>query len=234
MNIYAMSDLHLDSTGEKSMDVFGEVWENYQEEIFKNIEDTVSEGDMLLVPGDISWALKPEEAYTDLKKLDALPGKKLLGKGNHDYWWGTKAKLKGMELETIDFVQTNSFKVGDIGIFGTRGWSSKEGEEYSEQDEKIFERELNRLEISLETLKDEKLSKRIVMLHYPPFRFSDSSPNEFVDIMKRYGVDICIYGHLHAEGHKFAVEGSVEGIEFHLVSCDYLKLKPKFIAIGGE
>lgn len=234
MNIYAMSDLHLDSTGEKSMDVFGEVWKNYQEEIFKNIEDTVSDKDLLLIPGDISWGLKPEEAIVDLEKLDKLPGKKFLGKGNHDYWWGTKSKLSSMELETIEFVQTNGYRVGDIGIFGTRGWASSDSEEFSEKDQKIFKRELNRLELSLEMLKDENLRVRIVMLHYPPFNFSDSSPNEFVDIMKKYGVDICIYGHLHAEGHRFAVEGVVEGIEFHLVSCDYLKLQPKIILGGGE
>lgn len=229
MKIYAMSDFHLDSTGEKSMDVFGPAWENYQEEIFKNIESTVGAQDIILVPGDISWALKPEGAILDLAKLDKLPGKKLLGKGNHDYWWGTKAKLSKMELETIEFIQTNSCVVGNVGVFGTRGWMSRDSEEFTEKDEKIYERELNRLEISLESLKDETLEKRIVMLHYPPFNFSDRRPNEFVDIMRRYGVDICIYGHLHAEGHKFAVEGNIDGIEFHLVSCDYLKLKPKQI-----
>jgi uncharacterized protein len=229
MKIYAMSDLHLDSTGEKSMDVFGPAWENYEDEIFKNIGNTLNDEDIILVPGDISWALKPEEAILDLEKLDRLPGRKLLGKGNHDYWWGTKAKLNKMELKTIDFIQTNSCLVGNVGVFGTRGWMSRDSEGFTEKDEKIYERELNRLEISLDSLSGESLEKRIVMLHYPPFNFSDKKPNEFVDIMKRYGVDICIYGHLHAEGHKFAVEGSIDGIEFHLVSCDYLRLQPKLI-----
>lgn len=229
MKIYAMSDLHLDSSGDKSMDIFGGEWVNYQEKIIANIAQTVTEKDVILIPGDISWALKPEDALKDLLKLDELPGKKLLSKGNHDYWWGTKSKLNKLNLKTIEFLQTNSYIVEDIGVFATRGWMSRDSEDFTEKDKKIFERELARLELSLNSLKHQNLSKKIVMIHYPPFNFSDKAPNDFVDIMKKYRVDICIYGHLHAEGHKFAVEGSVENIEFHLVSSDYLKLQPKLI-----
>lgn len=229
MKVYAISDLHLDSTGEKSMDIFGANWVDHQEILFKNIEKTVASEDLILMPGDISWGLKTEEAYVDLLKLDKLPGKKVLGKGNHDYWWGTKSKLNGLNLKTIEFIQTNSIVYHNIGIAGTRGWMSKDGESFGESDEKIYERELNRLELSLQELEKFEIEKKIAMVHYPPFNFKDSSPNEFVDIMVKYGVDICIYGHLHSEGHKFRVEGEVSGIEFHLVSCDYLNLEPKII-----
>lgn len=229
MKIYAIADLHLDSTGDKKMDIFGESWINHEERVLDNIRNSVGEEDILLLPGDHSWGLRLKEAYLDLKKIDDLPGTKYLGKGNHDYWWATKSKLDQLNLSTLNFVQTNSYRVGSVGIFGTRGWMPKDSEEFKENDLKVFEREINRLRMSLESLKQEKLEKRIVMLHYPPFNFVDGRPNEFVDIMMEYGVDICVYGHLHADGHQFAKEGNIAGIEFFLVACDYLNLQPKLI-----
>lgn len=211
------------------MNIFGGIWTNYEEKIVENIEKIITEEDLILIPGDISWALKLESAIKDLKIIENFPGTKFLSKGNHDYWWGTLKKLESLDLKNINFVQTNSYIYKDIGICGTRGWMAKDSENFNEEDLKIFERELNRLKIALESFCKEKLQKKIVMLHYPPFNFSTGNPNEFSDLMESYGVNICIYGHLHAEGHKFAKEGNINGIEYHLVSCDYLEMMPKKI-----
>ncbi|MFA5576026.1 MAG: metallophosphoesterase [Tissierellaceae bacterium] len=225
--IYAIGDLHFDSSGEKPMDIFGDNWINHQERIISNWLELVKDEDLVLLPGDISWALKTEMAHKDLLELDRLPGRKIISKGNHDYWWNSLKKLNNLELETIDFLQNNSFIYNNIGIAGSRGWSSIEFDNIDKQNIKIFKRELNRLRLSLNSLEGE-LSSKIVMLHYPPFNM-DFSPNEFVELMKEYQVDICIYGHLHAEGHKHISEGLIEGIEFHCVASDYIDFTPKKI-----
>src|SRR5699024_9207862 len=132
-----------------------------------------------------------------------------------------------LNLETIKFLQNNSFIYNKIGIAGSRGWISRDSEDFDSHDEKIFKRELNRLDLSLSYI-DKDVFKKIVLLHYPPFN-SNLNPNEFVGIMKKYNVDTCIYGHLHAEGHKYVVDGEVEGIEFHCVASDYIDFIPKKI-----
>lgn len=225
--IYSIGDLHFDHTKKKSMDIFGDNWINHDVRIIENWNNIVKEEDIVLLPGDISWALRLDEAIQDLEIIDELLGKKLMVKGNHDYWWDSLSKLKSLNLNSIFFMQNNSFIYNDFGIVGTRGWISRDNDEFTQEDEKIFLRELNRLKLSLESL-ERTVSKKIVMIHYPPFNM-DLSPNEFVEIMKEYNVNICVYGHLHAEGHKYAVEGTIEGIEFHLVSCDYIDFKPKKI-----
>lgn len=225
--IYAIGDLHLDSSNGKPMDIFGVKWENHGERIMENWRQIVSKGDLVLVPGDISWALKLDEAYMDLKKIDKLPGLKVFVKGNHDYWWQSLKKMKSLNLNTINFIQNNSYIYKNIGICGTRGWLSKDNESFKEDDERIFNRELQRLEFSLNSLENE-VEKKVVIIHYPPFNI-DNSPNEFVDIMKDHGVDICIYGHLHGEGHKYVIEGNISGIDFHCVACDFIDFKLKKI-----
>ncbi|MDO5708268.1 MAG: metallophosphoesterase, partial [Andreesenia angusta] len=216
-------------TGEKPMDVFGGAWENYEERLFNNIEQMVNDDDILLLPGDISWALKLNGAIDDLNTIDKFPGRKYISKGNHDYWWGTINKMSELNLKSIKFVQTNSYIDNGVGICGTRGWTAKDSETFSEKDLKIFNRELNRLKLSLESLENKDLNLKIAMIHYPPFNFSTGEPNEFAKLMSEYEVDICIYGHLHAEGHKFAREGNFDGVNYHLVSCDYLNMIPKRI-----
>ncbi len=225
--IYSIADLHFDDTGEKSMDIFGENWQKHEQKIIDNWQNTIKDNDLVLIPGDISWALKCEEAYEDLKKIDELPGKKVISKGNHDYWWQSLNKINQFKFNTINFLQNNSFIYNDVGIVGTRGWSAIDRALEDSHDKKIYLRELNRLKLSIESL-EYKPKKLITVIHYPPFN-SDLSPNEFVDIMKEYGVDICLYGHLHSEGHRYAVEGIVEGIEFHLVASDYINFQPKKI-----
>ena len=223
--IYGIGDLHLDNTKTKPMDIFGSLWINHEEKIFSNWKKVVSNEDVVLIPGDISWAMNIEEAYFDLKKIDLLPGKKVITKGNHDYWWESKRKLNSLELKSIFFLQNESFDFNKVSISGTRGWISKDSEGFDSHDEKIFSRELNRLNLSL-SQKKENIDKRIVMLHYPPFNM-DLTPNEFVSLMKEKKVDLCIYGHLHGEGHRYVVEGLIEGIEFLCVSSDYLNFCPK-------
>lgn len=207
------------------MDVFGEKWSNHEDKIFNNWRQIVKDDDLVLLPGDISWALKLEEAYYDLKRIDELPGLKIVTKGNHDYWWQGPKKLRELNLESITFLQNTSYVYRNIGIGGSRGWISEDSEGFDSHDEKIFNRELNRLKLSLASI-DSSVDIKIAMLHYPPFNM-DSNPNKFVDIMKEYDVDICIYGHLHAEGHRFVVEDEIDGIQFYCVSSDYIDFKPK-------
>ena len=226
--IYGIGDLHLDYTKEKRMCIFGDNWLNHEDKIFEDWKSKVGEDDLVLIPGDISWALKLDEAYKDLIRIDNLPGRKIMIKGNHDYWWDSLKKIKELDLKSIDYIQNSAYEYGDIGIYGTRGWNSKDSDGFTENDLKIYERELNRLDLSLSSLKDK--AKKIVMLHYPPFN-GDKSPNEFVEKMKEYDVDICIYGHLHAEGHKHVVEGNIDGIEFICLSSDYIDFKLEKIDI---
>lgn len=227
--VYGIADLHLDSIGDKPMDIFGDNWVNHQGKIFNNWKDIVSVNDIVLIAGDVSWALRLSEAYIDLKKIDELPGHKVISRGNHDYWWSTKSKLEGLDLKTIHFLHNDSYVYDSIVICGTRGWAPKDSDEFDSHDEKIFAREVNRLDLSLSSIKDSMLEK-IVMIHYPPFNTENKSPNEFADIMKKHNVTKCIYGHLHGEGHKFAVEGDVEGIDFHCISSDYINFIPKKIS----
>ncbi|MGO1367750.1 MAG: metallophosphoesterase [Senegalia sp. (in: firmicutes)] len=223
MAIYAIADLHLDPIGDKPMDIFDSKWKNHEKNIFDNWIKKINEEDLILLAGDISWGLKLKEAKIDLEKIEKLPGHKVISKGNHDYWWETKAKLNALDLRNIHFLYNDGFKYNDIGIAGTRGWIPKDSDEFKEKDNKIFDREMNRLELSLKQIKNMK--KKIVMIHYPPFNISGNT-NEFVGIMKEHNVDICVYGHLHGEGHKHIKEGIFDGISFKCIASDYINFNP--------
>lgn len=225
--IYAIGDLHLDYTEEKSMEVFGKSWLNYQEKIFNNWNKIVNSDDTVLIVGDISWAMNIEDAYIDLKKIDELNGKKIMLKGNHDYWWSSLKKLNELDLKSIKFLQNNSFFEQGYEICGTRGWISRDNSEFTEHDEKIFKRELQRLKNSLDSSKTN--NKKIVILHYPPLN-SDKSLNEFFGICKEYQVECVLYGHLHGPGHKQIFEGIVDGIEIKCVAGDYINFLPERIS----
>ncbi len=228
MKIFAIGDLHLDSKNEKPMNIFGDNWLHHEEKIFKNWHETVSEDDVVLIPGDTSWAIKLSDAKNDLLKIENLPGTKIICKGNHDYWWATNNKLDMLGFKTIRFLKNNSYEFDDVIVGGTRGWDSIEDHSSESTNEKIYMRELNRLKISLEQMKKSNKHK-IVMLHFPPFD-SDGNPNEFFRLLEDYSVDVCIYGHLHGEdGHKNVREGYIGGLLLHCVSCDYLDFKLKKI-----
>lgn len=225
--IYAIADLHLDYTKEKDMGVFGDNWEDYENRIFKNWEK-IREDDLVLIPGDISWALRLEDAKIDLDRIDRLAGRKILLKGNHDYWWISLNKLSKLGLETIGFLQNNSFVYKNTRICGTRGWISTDEKDFSDHDRKVFDRELARLELSLQDKVSESYDETIVIMHYPPF-FKDGRPNEFEDIFHKYGVSKVIYGHIHGPRAHYMPEGQIHGVEYFCVSADKLAFDPVII-----
>ncbi len=228
MKVFAIADLHFDSKKEKPMNVFGDNWIDHEENIIENWKNVVGENDLVLVPGDISWATKLNDAIVDLSIIERLPGTKIIGKGNHDYWWSTSNKLDKLNLKTIKFLKNNSYEYNGVIVCGTRGWDTMEEHTEAKSNEKIYIRELNRLRLSLECIKKGN-NKLIVMLHYPPFN-NIGLPNEFFHILKEYETDICVYGHLHGEdGHKNIKEGLIDQVQVHCVSSDYMDFKLKRI-----
>jgi len=230
MSIFAISDLHLALSIDKPMDIFGERWYNYMERLKKNWIEVVKDEDFVIMPGDISWATYLEQAYADFEFIEKLPGRKIISKGNHDYWWTTLSKLNKFldanNFKSISFMHNNSFSIEGITFCGTRGWKCPGDDDFAREDEKIFERELQRLELSLKSSCDKVGGEKIIVaMHYPPFN-AKREPSKFVEIMRKYNVQRCIYGHLHGAGFKSAVLGNVDGIEFNLVSADFLNFEP--------
>lgn len=229
MSVFAISDLHLALGIDKPMDIFGGRWLDYMKKIEYNWKNTVKHDDIVVVPGDISWATYIEESYEDFAMLHSLPGTKIISKGNHDYWWTTTAKLKKYvetnAFNSILFLHNNSYNLQGHTICGTRGWKSPGDDDFTNEDLKIYKRELNRLEMSLRSAHIEPGNTLMVAMHYPPFS-NKGEPTEFVDLMKGYNVEICVYGHLHGEATKKAISGEISGIYFHLVSSDHLEFTP--------
>ena len=233
MAIYAIGDLHLSLNEEKPMDIFGDNWKNHEEKIKQNWIETVTENDLVLLPGDFSWKMHLKDMYEDFKYLNDLPGKKILLKGNHDYWWGTLNKMREYiqtnKFNNIDFLYNNSYEFENKLIVGTRGWALND----TENSEKMNHREEERLKLSLEDARKKDANKEIIcMMHYPPVinTYTDegkilTKSSNYVDIMRKYDVKTCIYGHLHGNSHDEAVEGIVNDINFKLVSADYLQFK---------
>ena len=227
MSIYVIGDLHLSFAVNKPMDIFGMNWENHAEKIKENWISKVKEEDTVILPGDFSWATYLEETYKDFEFLNSLPGKKILSKGNHDYWWTTvtsmKRFLKENNFENIDFLYNNAFLIENKIITGTRGWLNT----WKSQDNyKILKRENERLKISINKGISEfgKNKEIITFIHYPPFYKEITIPEEidFSKTLKSYNIEKCYYAHLHGESHKDAIEGNVNGIEYKLISSDYL------------
>lgn len=227
MALYTIADLHLPLGIDKPMDIFGKAWENYVERLADNWQSVVSKDDTVVLAGDFSWATYIEQSEKDFEYLSKLNGKKILLKGNHDYWWTTMNKMcefvEKNNFGDINFLQNNSFIYKDIAICGTRGWIHPAWDNFSSEDRKIFDREVLRLELSLNEAKDSK--EIYVFTHYPPMSIALES-NPFVEMMKKYNVTKCIYGHLHSASHRNAVEGVIDGIEYKLVSGDYLGFNP--------
>lgn len=236
MSIYAIGDLHLSLNKEKPMDIFGGNWKNHEQKIKENWKNTVQDTDLVILPGDFSWEMHLKDMYNDFAYLNELPGKKLLLKGNHDYWWTTLAKMREFlqenKFENIDFVYNNSYLFEDKIIAGTRGWALND----TENSDKMNHREEERLKLSLQSGVDNFGDKEIIcIMHYPPIieenkndannQSKNLKVSNYVQIMKEYNVKTCLYGHLHGESHKEAFEGIIEGINFKLVSSDYLDFK---------
>lgn len=230
MSIYVIGDLHLSFKENKPMSIFGDNWEGHEEKIKNNWIENVKEEDLVILPGDFSWATYLRDTDMDFEYLNKLPGKKLLLKGNHDYWWTTVTSmrnfLKENDFENIDFIYNNSYEFENKIIVGTRGWSQTEDGE----DQRLLKREALRLELSIQhginTHREDK--EIIVFMHYPPITNSNlikNEINEFIKILQKYNIKKCFYGHLHGASIKEAVEGEHFGIEFKLVSADGLNFK---------
>lgn len=230
MSIYVIGDLHLSFSTDKPMDIFGKNWENHSEKVKQNWIKNVTENDTVILPGDFSWATYLENTYNDFEYLNSLPGKKIMLKGNHDYWWSTLAKmnkfLKENNFENIEFLCNNSFCIEDKIIVGTRGWTNTNLK--SEENRKILKRENARLKLSIEDgiRKFGENKEIIAFLHHPPFYKEPVAEElDFIKTLKKYNVTKCYYGHLHGESHREAIEGLVDGIEYKLISSDYMNFE---------
>ena len=224
MAIFSISDLQLSLGTDKPMNVFVQVWENYEDKIKINWKSSVNENDIVILPGDLSWGITLKEAKKDFEFINNLPGKKIILKGNHDYYFSTKTKVekyfKENGFDTISVLHNDAIETNECIVAGTRGWGKTESSDKA-LDKKIILREENRLILSLEKAKkiQEKSPDKqiIVAMHFPPFI------GNFQKIMKDYDIKKCIYGHLHGYGHFMVKEGIIDGIEYKMVSCDYTK-----------
>ena len=242
MSLFTLADLHLstDSKTCKSMEVFGARWQDYIVKIEKNWNAVVGENDTVVVPGDISWATRLEDAESDLLFLDSLNGKKLIGKGNHDFWWTTAKKMNAFfeekKLSTISILYNNAYIIEDRIICGTRGWFPDESRQITVGDvdyTKIVNREITRLKLSLDSAKKLQAEREAetgeilpitVFLHFPPV-WGDFIMREFIDVFHDYGITECYFGHIHS-AYSQVGKFEFEGIKFTLVSSDFLNFHP--------
>mgnify|MGYP002514914022 CR=1 FL=1 len=224
MALYAIGDLHLCLGAAKPMDIFGGAWVGYMDKLEQGLS-CITENDTTVLLGDLSWALGLQEAKADFAWIDRIPGRKIILKGNHDYWWSTAAKFykfceeNGFSNQFI--LNNNFFEYEGYAICGTRGWFFEE-ERSGKHDEKVFKRELIRLETSLKAAGD---MPKIVFLHYPP-KYKGYECPEILELLSKYDVRRCFYGHLHGGSHGLAMEGVWDGVDFRLVSADKLNFKP--------
>lgn len=226
MKLYAFSDFHLSGNPPtKPMDIFGENWKNHREKIMTAWLDTIHEEDTVIIAGDLSWALHLEDALSDLKTVAALPGRKIIVRGNHDYWWSTVTKMHQMTGHAFEFLFNSALLAGHIALAGTRGWIAETSKKLTEDDKPIILREEGRLERSLQAAQQFHAKKIFAVLHYPPFD-EKKEPTHMLAIMKKYGVTDCIYGHIHGKPNFMNLPDELEGIKLHLTSADYLDFKP--------
>lgn len=224
MSLFAIADLHLSMSSHKPMNIFYG-WDNHVERLTQNWNRIVSEEDVVVIPGDISWGINLEETRADFGYINALNGTKIISKGNHDYWWSTMAKLNAFlddnGFDTIKFLHNNHYAYGKYGICGTRGWIN---ETEVPADARVLAREAHRLETSITSALKENLEP-IVFLHYPPV-YGNERNYGILDVMYKYNVKECYYGHLHGKAHKYAVCGEFDGIRFHLIAGDFVQFCP--------
>lgn len=231
MKIFAIGDLHLSFASDKPMDVFGSHWQEHAKRLAAHWQEKITEADCILIPGDISWALRLKEADADLRWLNDLPGKKICIRGNHDYWWDRPNKLN-KAYDKITFLQNTAIMMGHLAICGTRGWEcvSMQTVDQEATQERMIQREWMRLKLSLDAAMQQGAEEIWVMLHYPP-AFIGETGSPFIDLMKKYPVTKVIYGHLHDEGSwQTALKGKVDGMHYYLVAADYLAFEPQWIA----
>lgn len=225
MRVFAISDLHLSLSQEKPMDIFGGVWENYLDDIKKDWCNKVTDDDVVIIAGDLSWAMRMPDFVSDLNFFNNLPGKKVIVRGNHDYWWSSYSKVKQVLPENFYALQNNALKIGDVVFCGTRGWNLPD-EDFTDDDKKIYSREQIRLDLALKSannilLNDDKL---IVVMHYPPYNFKNTD-NEFMQLLLKSKPYAVVFGHIHQSRGKYRLQEKIEGVNFFLTSCDLLENK---------
>ncbi|MCP5469628.1 MAG: metallophosphoesterase [Chlamydiales bacterium] len=230
MRVFALADLHL-SVGvpEKKMDVFGPKWTHYMDKMEEKWRSVVGPDDLILLPGDISWAMKLEEAAPDFEWIEKLPGTKVMIRGNHDYWWSSISKVRAALPPSLHAIHNDTFTFNGITVAGTRFWDSPEFNFGGQQevDEKIFNREIGRLEMSLKKL-DPNAKRRLAMTHYPPIG-ADLKSSKASALLEKYNVSHCLFGHLHALDEKVPMFGEKNGVHYILTAADYIDFTPRII-----
>lgn len=228
MALFAIADLHFSFSAEKPMDIFGEHWKNHSQKIIDNWKANVTEEDTVLLPGDLSWGMRIEDAAADLDVIYQLPGRKILLGGNHDYWWKSSSKLEA-RYPGMRFLKNNADTYEGWAICGSRGWLCPNDVRFTEQDKKIYEREQVRLRLSLDAAMRAGAEKIILMMHYPPMN-DKKEDSAFTELFKEYPIRKVVYGHLHgAASHATGFEGERDGIEYTLVAADFIDFCPKRI-----
>ncbi len=228
MKVFAISDLHLGSNVDKPMDIFGPEWEGHTGKIAAGWRETVGEGDLVLLPGDLSWAMKLEDALEDLKLIDSLPGRKVFIRGNHDFWFSAPSKVRRVLGESMEPVRFGACVYGGVGICGVRGWSWPGCVEYDEEkDSRYYRRELERLRLSLASLSGLQWQKACAMMHYPPV--VPGCRSEFSTMIRDAGIKWTVYGHIHGPAAGRIVDQEVEGVNYVCVSADIIGFRPKFL-----
>lgn len=228
MALYVIGDLHLSFSSNKPMDVFGSAWDNHHEKIKKDWLKKVKEEDTVILPGDTSWGISLDEAKRDLDWINQLPGKKIIFKGNHDYWWTSKKKMDPLYPQ-MTFVHNTyalyEYQGEAIAICGTRGWLCPNRNKFTDEDERVYKREILRLEHSIASAQKDGYHRPLIAMHYPPMNDQMESSG-FTDMFKKYHIQEVVYGHVHGTEHfKQAPQGDFDGITYHLTSCDFLDFK---------
>ncbi|MEX1377050.1 MAG: metallophosphoesterase [Eubacteriales bacterium] len=224
--VFAIADLHLSGKQDKPMGVFGKHWEDHWNKIKENWCKVVSEKDIIIIPGDISWAMHLEDAKDDLQELAKLPGRQIFVKGNHDYWWSSYTRVEGILSDKQFILQNNSRKISKFVIAGTRGWICPNSQEFKESDMKIYKREAMRLELSLEDAmkKADRRSALIVAMHYPPYA-ADKEKTLFTEVLEKYSPKIVVFGHIHSPSAK-SYETKIKGTKYIMSACDSIDFSP--------
>ncbi len=225
MALYAMGDLHLSLGADKPMDVFGGAWKGYMDKLREGLS-VIGPEDTTVLLGDLSWGLDIEQSAKDFAFINAIPGRKIILKGNHDYWWTTATKFykfcEDKGFSNLYILNNNCYEYEDVALCGTRGWFFEEDAAVGSHNDKVFKRELIRLEASLKAAGEKE---KLCFLHYPP-RYRGYECPEILNLLRRYGVTACYYGHLHGDSHKLAIEGLYDGVEFRLCAADFVNFCP--------
>ncbi len=242
MKLFALSDLHLAHTVDKPMTIFGEKWKNHTQLIEKSWQETVTDEDVVILGGDISWGKSLDEALADLHFIDKLPGQKLLLRGNHDYWWTSLRKMKELcdqeDLHTLHFLRNNTLAFGSFLIGGTRGWLLPDDDEFTAQDQKIFDRELIRMQLSLDEMKQVKKKSasaltQVFTMHYPPISANGTS-SKMSDLLSAAEIPLCIFGHIHHELPYYLSSPQLDKVRYVLTSADQLNFIPVLLGEDGS